>query len=67
MRERFADMTPTAKTELDNLLSHELGSALVPEFAVSDWLRSKSFYCSLLCFECVYERIEEGFCFLRLG
>lgn len=44
-----------------------MGNALVPEFAVSDWRKSKSFYCGLLGFECVYERIEEGFCFLRLG
>ena len=38
---------------------------LVPEFAVSDWQESKRFYCDLLGFECVYERPEEGFCFLR--
>lgn len=44
-----------------------MSSALVPEFAVSDWKKSKSFYCDLLGFECAYERIEDGFCYLRLG
>lgn len=44
-----------------------MGNALVPEFAVSDWRRSKAFYCDTLGFECVYERPEEGFCYLRLG
>jgi len=40
---------------------------LVPEFSVSDWLKSRTFYCDILGFECVYERAEEGFCYLRLG
>lgn len=44
-----------------------MSNALVPEFAVSDWRRSKSFYCDILGFECLYERAEEGFCYLRLG
>ncbi|KZL01909.1 Glyoxalase-like domain protein [Pseudovibrio sp. Ad5] len=44
-----------------------MSSPLVPEFAVSDWLASKRFYCEVLGFECVYERPEEGFCYLRLG
>lgn len=44
-----------------------MSSALVPEFAVSDWRKSKSFYCEALGFECAYERAEEGFCYLRLG
>jgi catechol 2,3-dioxygenase-like lactoylglutathione lyase family enzyme len=44
-----------------------LGNALVPEFSVSNWQKSKVFYCDVLGFECVYERVEEGFCYLRLG
>ncbi|MCJ8334668.1 MAG: VOC family protein [Epibacterium sp.] len=44
-----------------------LSNALVPEFAVSDWQKSKRFYCDILGFECMYERAEEGFCYLRLG
>jgi len=44
-----------------------VSNALVPEFAVSDWRKSKSFYCDLLGFDCLYERAEEGFCYLRLG
>lgn len=44
-----------------------MNNALVPEFSVSDWRRSKRFYCDVLGFECAYERPEEGFCFLRLG
>jgi len=42
-------------------------NALVPELAVSDWRCSKRFYCDVLGFECLYERPEEGFCYLRLG
>lgn len=44
-----------------------MSNVLVPEFAVSDWRKSKSFYCDVLGFECAYERPEEGFCYLRLG
>ncbi|MDW8845077.1 VOC family protein [Erwinia sp. MMLR14_017] len=44
-----------------------MSSALVPEFAVSDWQNSKRFYCQILGFKCVYERAEEGFCYLKLG
>lgn len=44
-----------------------MSNALVPELAVSDWRRSRSFYREILGFECVYERPEEGFCYLRLG
>lgn len=44
-----------------------MANALVPEFAVSDWRRSKAFYCGVLGFACAYERPEEGFCYLRLG
>lgn len=44
-----------------------MSSALVPEFAVSDWLTSKKFYCNVLGFECLYERTEEGFSYLKLG
>ncbi len=42
-------------------------NALVPELAVSDWETSRSFYCDVLGFDCVYARPEEGFCYLRLG
>ncbi|WP_347139023.1 VOC family protein [Paracoccus sp. SSK6] len=44
-----------------------MGNALVPEFSASNWQKSKAFYCGVLGFECVYERPEEGFCYLRLG
>lgn len=44
-----------------------MANALVPELAVSDWRISRGFYCDLLGFSCVYERPEEGFCYLRLG
>jgi catechol 2,3-dioxygenase-like lactoylglutathione lyase family enzyme len=44
-----------------------LGNVLVPEFAVSDWRASKHFYCETLGFTCLYERPEEGFCYLDLG
>lgn len=39
----------------------------MPEFAVTDWQRSKAFYCDILGFDCVYERPEEGFSYLRYG
>lgn len=42
-------------------------NAMVPELAVSDWKSSKEFYCTLLGFECLYERPEEGFCYLQIG
>ncbi|SFT99358.1 Catechol 2,3-dioxygenase [Pseudovibrio denitrificans] len=44
-----------------------MSNPLVPEFAVSDWLASKRFYCDMLGFDCLYERPEEGFCYLSLG
>ncbi len=44
-----------------------MSNALVPEFAVSDCQKSKAFYCGILGFDCLYERPEEGFCYLRLG
>lgn len=44
-----------------------LSNALVPEFAVSDWRKSRFFYCDILGFSCLYERPEEGFCYLALG
>ncbi|MCX8281510.1 VOC family protein [Phyllobacterium sp. 0TCS1.6C] len=44
-----------------------MSNALVPEFAVSDWRKSKAFYCDVLGFTCLYERAEEGFCYLALG
>ncbi len=42
-------------------------SRVVPEFAVSDWVRSRRFYCDILGFKCLYERPEEGFCYLSLN
>ncbi|MBO3759149.1 VOC family protein [Ciceribacter sp. L1K22] len=42
-------------------------NALVPEFAVSDWKASRSFYVDVIGFTVAYERPEEGFCFLQLG
>lgn len=42
-------------------------AALVPEFAVSDWRRSRAFYVGVLGFAVRYERPEEGFCCLALG
>lgn len=42
-------------------------NTLVPEFAVTNCNASKAFYCDVLGFECVFERPEEGFCFLKLG
>lgn len=43
-----------------------MANALVPEFAVTDWRKSKQFYCGILGFTCIYERPEEGFSFLSL-
>jgi catechol 2,3-dioxygenase-like lactoylglutathione lyase family enzyme len=40
--------------------------ALIPEFAVTDWQRSKAFYLAL-GFVVSYERPEEGFAYLTLG
>lgn len=42
-------------------------NALVPEFAVSDFVTSRAFYCDVLGFTCVYDRPEEGFAYLALG
>lgn len=42
-------------------------NALVPEFAVSDFERSKDFYHGTLGFEIAYERPEEGFAYFALG
>lgn len=44
-----------------------IANALVPELAVSDWQKSRSFYCDLIGFHVVYERPEEGFTYLALG
>ncbi|WP_333817854.1 bleomycin resistance protein [Tabrizicola sp.] len=44
-----------------------MAPALVPELAVSDWQRSRAFYCDLLGFDCLYDRPEEGFAYLALG
>ncbi len=44
-----------------------VSNALVPELAVSDWHKSRSFYCDLIGFHVVYERSEEGFTYLALG
>jgi catechol 2,3-dioxygenase-like lactoylglutathione lyase family enzyme len=42
-------------------------NALVPELAVSDWRRSRTFYCDVIGFQVAYERPEEGLSFLTLG
>lgn len=42
-------------------------NALVPEFATSDFAKSKAFYCDVLGFQVAYERPEEGFAYLSLG
>lgn len=42
-------------------------NALVPELAVSDWRRSREFYCEMIGFDIVYERPDEGFSFLALN
>ena len=42
-------------------------NTLVPEFAVSDFAKSKAFYCDVLGFQVAYERLEEGFAYLSLG
>ncbi|POO56467.1 bleomycin resistance protein [Agrobacterium rosae] len=44
-----------------------IANALVPELAVSDWPKSRMFYCDLIGFHVVYERPEEGFTYLALG
>ncbi len=44
-----------------------MANALVPEFAVTNWIASKAFYCDVLGFTCCYERPDEGFCYLSLG
>lgn len=41
--------------------------ALIPELGVSDWQKSRAFYCDILGFHCLYDRPEEGFAFLALG
>jgi catechol 2,3-dioxygenase-like lactoylglutathione lyase family enzyme len=41
--------------------------ALIPELAVSNWQRSRDFYCRVLGFNCRYDRPEEGFSYLTLG
>lgn len=44
-----------------------LSNALVPELAVSDWQKSRAFYCDLIGFHVIFERPEEGFAYLGLG
>lgn len=44
-----------------------MSPALVPELGVTDWRRSRDFYCELLGFAVRYERPEEGFSYLTLG
>ena len=44
-----------------------MSGALTPELAVTDWRKSRAFYCDLIGFSVRYERPEEGFCFLELG
>lgn len=42
-------------------------NSLVPELAVSNWARSRAFYCDVLGFTARYDRPEEGFSYLVLG
>jgi catechol 2,3-dioxygenase-like lactoylglutathione lyase family enzyme len=42
-------------------------SLVVPEFAVTDWRKSRNFYCEILGFKCLYERPEDGFCYLSVN
>ncbi|MFB9950324.1 bleomycin resistance protein [Rhizobium puerariae] len=42
-------------------------NSLVPELSVSDWQKSRDFYCDFIGFLIRYERPEEGFAFLTLG
>jgi catechol 2,3-dioxygenase-like lactoylglutathione lyase family enzyme len=42
-------------------------NALVPELSVTDWQKSRDFYCDLIGFSVLYDRPEEGFVFLTLG
>jgi catechol 2,3-dioxygenase-like lactoylglutathione lyase family enzyme len=42
-------------------------NAIVPELSVTDWQKSRDFYCDLIGFSVLYDRPEEGFVFLRLG
>jgi catechol 2,3-dioxygenase-like lactoylglutathione lyase family enzyme len=41
--------------------------SVVPELSVSDWRRSRRFYCDILGFQAMYDRPEEGFSYLTLG
>ncbi|AGT09462.1 bleomycin resistance protein [Paracoccus aminophilus] len=43
-----------------------MANALVPEFAVKDWRKSRQFYCDILAFKCEYERPEDGFSYLSV-
>lgn len=42
-------------------------NALIPELSVSDWQKSRAFYCDLIGFTVSYARPEEGFAMLCLG
>lgn len=42
-------------------------NAIVPELSVTDWQKSRDFYCDLIGFSVLYDRPEEGFVFLTLG
>ncbi len=44
-----------------------MSNVLVPELAVSDWMISRDFYCKILGFTCLYDRPEDGFCYLGLN
>lgn len=41
-------------------------ASLVPELAISDWPRSRRFYCDILGFRALYDRPDEGFSYLTL-
>ena len=50
-----------------NDMSRAPRPALIPELAVSDWRKSRDFYCDLLGFTIDYDREEDGFAMLALG
>ncbi len=48
-------------------MTQHRSNALIPELSVSDWRKSRDFYCDLIGFSVVYGRPDEGFVFLALG
>lgn len=62
----MAGPPPTARPARHKETPTIIRNALVPELAVTDWLKSRAFYCDLIGFHVVYERAEEGFAYLAL-